>query len=921
MGLISGGNVRMKRWRRLVWAIGLVGLFSWALISCSQGQKQAATTPPVAQPATPQVQQPVTNQVGVEQRELPPAPPPTVESATITFVTGDVEVEKASNWTPANIGDTVTSPENLRVGSDSYCEVQFGNLAVARIEANSEVSISHLALGQSRQVGLALATGAIVSKVQKLAGNDEYQVGTKTAVAGVRGTEFRVSSTTGDSTEFSVREGVVTVIPPEANIATTNATQAAVAQEVKQAVVANAPTVTADQQLVVTSQDLAPVREQLVQVKQQIDAGATAASIKPLVAATVQTAAKAVPKPAPISSEQQAALAVTASMQLLPTEPAPSPATTGSQPAAPAKPSSVTFSVNVVPSQAEIYLDNRLVGSSGFSAMFVPGNQVALSVRLKGYETKDIPVTVPDSGVSLTVNLTQIPQPTPPPPPKPEAPPAATQAAQPAPTPPPAAAKPAPAPQPVKIPVTVSTVPSNAQILIDGNQVGVGNYQGSYTDGRQIQVEVKANGYNSETRSVVINKNTSSLAFRLTRQIQYGTVSISASPSNAAIYIDGSYVGTGSYSAQFQENSNVQIRASLRGYSDASAFVTVAANSTTTRSLALKPQPIEGQFSVSSTSLVRSLVVWNNQLISVDKTGTLRSTNSSGATNWQVSSGNTSNENSQPVVADGIVFMSGARDFVGVDASTGSQLFKVALGQSNAHLFGRSVAVANGEVYYPTDNEIQVYGERSGKVQRTVSLPSASNMSALMSGANFLIADQQGTLYEINAQSGQVASKLTSTAVQPVAISPVTQGNQVFFVGRRGTAVLADISAGRVVWQKALDPSQSMGVFTNPTFGSNGVYVFAKNTLFGLSLSNGNNLFAPVANVSASPLVDGQSIYYGTSDGKLVRANALTGAIEATVSVGSKITTRPVVFGQDIAVGTASGQIVLVYPATMGAAQ
>jgi hypothetical protein len=862
------------------------------------------------------VQAPVTTQAGVEQKELPPAPPPTVENATITFVTGDVEVEKASNWIPANIGDTVTSPENLRVGADSYCEVQFGNLAVARIEANSKVSISHLALGQTRQVGLAIATGAIVSKVQKLAGNDEYQVGTKTAVAGVRGTEFRVSATNGDSTEFSVREGVVTVIPPEANIATSSASQAAVAQEVKQTVVANAPTVTADQQLVVTSQDLAPVRQQLAQVKQRIDAGESAAAMKSLVTATVAAAAKAVPKPAPITQQQQEALAVTASMQLLPTESAPQPATTSgsAQPAAPAKPSSVTLSVSVVPSQAAIYLGNSMVGTSGFSGLFVPGQKIDLSIRLAGYETKDIPVTVPDSGVSLTVSLTQKPEPTPPAP-KAEAP----KAAQPTSTA--AAAKPAPAPKPVKIPVTMSTVPSSAQILVDGSQVGVGTYQGSYTDGQQIQVEVKANGYNSETRSVVINKNTSSLAFRLTRQIQYGTVSVSTSPSNAAIYVDGSYVGTGSYSAQYQENSNVQVRASLRGYSDASSSVTVGANSTTSRSLVLKPQPIEGRFSVATSPLVRSLVVWNNQLISVDKGGTLRSTSSSGATNWQVSTGNTSNENSQPIIADGLVFMSGARDFVGVDGNTGSQLFKVALGQSNAHLFGRSVAVSNGEVFYPTDNEIQVYGERSGKVQRTVSLPSASNMSALMSGGNFLIADQQGTLYEINAQSGQVVSKVASTAVQPVAISPVKQGNQVFFVGRRGTAVLADISAGKVVWQKPLDPSQSMGVFTNPTFGSNGVYIFAKNTLFGLSLSNGNNLFSPVANVSASPLVDGQSLYYGTADGKLVRANALTGAIEASVSVGSKITTRPVVFGQDIAVGTASGQIVLVYPATMGAAQ
>jgi outer membrane protein assembly factor BamB len=420
---------------------------------------------------------------------------------------------------------------------------------------------------------------------------------------------------------------------------------------------------------------------------------------------------------------------------------------------------------------------------------------------------------------------------------------------------------------------------------------------------------------------VVINKNTGNLAFHLTRRIQYGTVVITTSPSNAAIYVNGSSVGTGSYSARYQENSDVRIRASLHGYRDASASVTVTANSTMNRSLTLKPQPIDGRFSVSGSALIRSIVVWNNQLISVDKAGTLRSTNSNGTTNWQISTGNTSNDNSQPVVSGNTVFLSGARDFVGVDAGSGTELFKIVLGRSNAHLFGRSVAVANGDVYYPTDNTIVVYSERTGKVRRRISLPSASNMSALVSGGNLFIADQQGTLYKINAQNGHVTMKIASSAFQPVASAPVLRGNEVFFVGRRGTAVLADVSTGKVLWQRPVDPSRSMAVFTNPVFGNSGVYVFAKGTLFGLSLSNGANLFTPVADVSASPLVDGQSLYYGTSDGKLVRANPSTGLVEAEVSVGSKITTRPVRFGEDIAVGTASGQIVLVYPGTMPAAQ
>ncbi len=899
----------MNRWSRVVMSTVLVGLLAWSLSSCGQPAKpKGGGQPAAAAPSTAPA--PVTTQTGVEQKALPPAQQPTVQSATITFLTGDVETNESNTWVPANIGDSLKASERLRVGADSYCEIQFGNLATARIEADSEVSVAKLALGETRQVKVALSTGAIVSKVQKLVGNDQYNVQTRTAVAGVRGTEFRVAATSSTTTELAVKEGVVTVVPPEATITAATPEQQAVAQEVEKTVTENAPRVTANQQLVVTQADLAPVVEQLAIVKKQIDAGASAEAVKPLVTTTTETAQKSVPKPAPITPEQQAALAVTATMQLLPTEPSPQqPTTQGSGGApAPATPTTVPLSVSVIPDQAQIFLDGQLVGTRGFSGLYSPGRQVALSVRLKGYETKDIPITVPTAGIALTVSLTKS-QETQPAAPKPE-----TKAVTPQPA---SQASSQPVSKPAQIAVSINTTPRSAQIFVDGNQVGTGSYQGKYTDGQRIQVAAQAAGYTSETRTVTVGKNTASLSFSLARKVKYGNVTITASPANAAIYVNGQYDGTGTYSARYQENTSLQIRASLRGYSDATTSITVAADKTTNRTLSLKPQPIDARFSVAGTSLVRTIAVWNDNLISVDKDGTLRSTSRSGNLNWEVSSGNSGNENSQPVVADSTVFLSGARDFVGVDASSGSQLFKIALDQSNAHLFGRSVEVAGGEAYYPTDSEIVVYNERTGQVLRKIPLVSASNMSALVSGAHLFIVDQQGTLFELNAKTGQVVTKISSTAVQPVAIAPVMRGSQVFFTGRRGTAVLTDVSSGKVVWQKPLDSSQSMGVFTDPVFGSSGIYVYAKNTLFGLSTPNGSNLFNPITNVSASPLLDGQALYYGTNDGRLVRASARTGAPEAAVSVGGKITTRPVRIGDDIAVGTASGQIVLVYPGTM----
>ena len=836
----------MARSSAYIQGIALVGACVLALASCSHPSESKSVTP--SAPA----QQVAASVAGVQQAQLPPVQQPTVQTATITFLTGDVEETSSSTWTPANIGDTVAAGDRVRVGADSYCELQFGNLAMARIEANSEVAISRLELGASRQVAVGLNAGAIVSKVQKLAGQDRYQIQTQTAVAGVRGTEFRVAASNAGQTDLSVKEGVVTVIPPQAIIAASTPAQQAVAQQVEEAVTAGAPTVTANQQLVVTTADFASVVGTLDKVKQQIAAGATVAAVKPLVDASVSAAVKSVPKPVAMSPAQQTTLAVTDTMNLLPT---PSPAQAAqsggaSTPAAAAQPHAVQVSLSAAPGNAAIYLNDQLVGTKGFSGIFVPGQKLTLSVRLAGYERKDFNIDVPENGVALTVELIKTPAaPAAQPSQTAAAPPSAaakapTQAQPAAPSRPTAAAAKPVAPSPLAL--TVNVTPATAELTVNGRPVGSGSYQGSYPPGTQITVEAHATGYAPQTRTIDLA-------------------------------------------------------------------------SATTADLSLRPQPIQATLSVSSSPLVRSLAVWNGNIISVDQQAVLRSSTPEGALNWQVSTANNPNSNSRPVVGDGEVFLSGARQFVGVDAASGTRLFAVTLGQSDAHLFGRSVEVENGKVYYPTNTEIAVYNEKSGRVERRITLPSQSNMSALLSGGDLYIVDQQGTLYELNSQNGKTIAQVASTAVQPVASAPILKGSDLFFAGRRGTAVLADMRAGKILWQKPLDPSQSVGVFTDPVFGSGAVYVFAKDTIYALSLASGSNLFAPISGVSATPLVDGETLYYGTTGGRLVKADAQTGTVQASVAVGSPITTSPIRVGEDIAVGTASGKIVLVYPGTMGA--
>ncbi len=353
-----------------------------------------------------------------EEPKLPNNPPVEVitekQQAIITFLTGDVTRLSDSEQVFAEIGDQLSLNDTIRVNADSYCEIQFGNRAVIRVEENTDLALSSLHLEQGySKIGIELTAGSILCKVEKLAKDERFRVSTETAVCGVRGTEFRVSSSpvkTGSSvkkTVLSVQEGAVAITPPaldvEKLVASVNEKTEAIT-EMLEKIESSAVVVQADEEIDLTEDVFEQVAETVEKITEVISIIAaseeeTVVSEKLLelqnhteeVSAAVKAPPAEIRKISVENSEKLKALKDVRIINL--------PVKTISENEKTETPvvkttSVYTLSVTVEPADSNIIFNSKPIGTGSFSGIFEEGETLVIDFTHEGYENRHYEITV-----------------------------------------------------------------------------------------------------------------------------------------------------------------------------------------------------------------------------------------------------------------------------------------------------------------------------------------------------------------------------------------------------------------------------------------------------------------------------------------------------------------------------------------------
>jgi hypothetical protein len=146
----------------------------------------------------------------VAPQAAPPAP-----AAQVTFLDGKAsrsaggKVEKLAVGSPLHEGDLVETERRSRL------ELSLADGSVVRMGPLSRARLEQAVFGKTaddRKVSARLLVGAVWANVAKAVGGDaRFQVQTENAVAGVRGTTFRVDAAKDRSVVVRVYSGTVAV--------------------------------------------------------------------------------------------------------------------------------------------------------------------------------------------------------------------------------------------------------------------------------------------------------------------------------------------------------------------------------------------------------------------------------------------------------------------------------------------------------------------------------------------------------------------------------------------------------------------------------------------------------------------------------------------------------------------------------------
>jgi hypothetical protein len=123
-------------------------------------------------------------------------------------------------------------------------------------------------------------------------------------------------------------------------------------------------------------------------------------------------------------------------------------------------------------------------------------------------------------------------------------------------------------PEPTTGFLEVNSNPTGAEVYIDNIYSGRTPTTTELSGDKNVNIVLKKDGYSDYYQSVYVsNDDTKSVSYTLEEDIQYASLIVNSEPSNANVYIDGSFKGTTPYNVDLIEDS-YNIKLTKEGYED-----------------------------------------------------------------------------------------------------------------------------------------------------------------------------------------------------------------------------------------------------------------------------------------------------------------------------------------------------------------
>ncbi|KAF1078325.1 PEGA domain-containing protein [Methanogenium sp. MK-MG] len=160
--------------------------------------------------------------------------------------------------------------------------------------------------------------------------------------------------------------------------------------------------------------------------------------------------------------------------------------------------------------------------------------------------------------------------------------------------------------------IKISSTPSGAAVYVNSVYYGTTPHTVSNLPAGNNDLRLTYSGYKDyrDTINIVAGQTQTTYAV-LTAEVNYGTLSVSSTPSNANIYLDGAYKGTAPRTIGGISKGSHTLEITMPGYREWANTIQIHANQVTyvTATLTADPQTTTGAISVSSNPSYASVYI------------------------------------------------------------------------------------------------------------------------------------------------------------------------------------------------------------------------------------------------------------------------------------------------------------------------
>lgn len=133
--------------------------------------------------------------------------------AYVSFLEGSAfKSRTGKDWKPVSKGDTLNAGDSVKTDAKSKIELTLPDGSKVRFSENSSFKVESLLFKEEeRNFGIKVLFGKVWSKAAKFKKVSKFEIKTANAVAGVKGTTYRIDANEDSSSMVRVYEGEVSV--------------------------------------------------------------------------------------------------------------------------------------------------------------------------------------------------------------------------------------------------------------------------------------------------------------------------------------------------------------------------------------------------------------------------------------------------------------------------------------------------------------------------------------------------------------------------------------------------------------------------------------------------------------------------------------------------------------------------------------